>query len=86
MRQVTHISGSHLMTGCAVRIHLLALFIVVAASITALEQHGSLDGHTPSGAFNGLIGSDSLANFENVNYYNGSLNITLPLLQVGLSQ
>ena len=47
-------------------------------------QTSNTDGATPAGLSPGApAGSYSLTGFENVNLYNGNLNVSLPLLSVG---
>ena len=61
------------------------IFIVLALlSFGVSAQTSNTDGATPAGLSPGApAGSYSLTGFENVNLYNGNLNVSLPLLAVG---
>jgi RHS repeat-associated protein len=60
-----------------------ALLLIVLNTI-ASAQTSNTDGATPAALKPGApAGAYSLAGFENVNLYNGNLNFSLPLLQVG---
>ena len=60
-----------------------ALLLIVLNTIGA-AQTGNTDGTTPAGLKPGApAGAYGLTGFENVNLYNGNLNFSLPLLQVG---
>ncbi|MEP7338922.1 MAG: hypothetical protein ABI977_14400 [Acidobacteriota bacterium] len=50
----------------------------------ANAQNAATDGFTPEGLKAGApAGSFQLSGFDNINYFNGNLNFTLPLLHVG---
>lgn len=58
---------------------LLAGFLIVSA-----HGQGSTDGSTPLGQSSGSpSGSYPLSDFDTVNLYNGTLNVSLPLLKIG---
>ena len=60
----------------------LILLALVSSAVSA--QISNTDGATPAGLSPGApAGSYSLSGFENVNLYNGNLNVSLPLLPVG---
>ena len=61
------------------------IFILLALlSFGVSAQTSNTDGATPAGLSPGApAGSYSLTGFENVNLYNGNLNVSLPLLSVG---
>src|SRR5215813_11919476 len=62
------------------------LLLVLIGSVTGMAQQNfsNTDGSSPSGMAPGApAGSYPLSNFENLVYYNGSLNVTLPILTVG---
>ena len=62
----------------------LHIFIIALLSSGASAQTSNTDGATPAGLSPGApAGSYSLSGFENVNLYNGNLNVSLPLLPVG---
>ena len=62
------------------------LALLVSPGNTALyAQYGQTarDGHTPTDLQQGApAGSYSLSGFENINHYNGSMNIALPLINL----
>jgi hypothetical protein len=63
-----------------------AAFLLAFIPVAAVAQYNEkvTDGTTPSGLASGSpAGSYSLSGFESVNPYNGGLNFSLPLLQVG---
>jgi RHS repeat-associated protein len=66
---------------------LLLCFMLLCLSGTAVAQDSSsnpLDGFTPAGLQPGSpAGSYRLSGFDTINPYNGNLNFSLPLLQVG---
>src|SRR5215216_1176527 len=63
---------------------LKALILLALLSFAARAQASNTDGTTPAGLKPGApAGSYSLTGFENVNLYNGNLNVSLPLLSVG---
>ena len=61
------------------------IFILLALlSFGVSAQTSNTDGATPAGLSPGApAGSYALTGFENVNLYNGNLNVSLPLLAVG---
>src|ERR1051325_4028364 len=62
----------------------LHIFIITLLSSGASAQTSNTDDATPAGLSPGApSGSYSLSDFENVNLYNGNLNVSLPLLPVG---
>ncbi|MET0623077.1 MAG: hypothetical protein ABW250_08880, partial [Pyrinomonadaceae bacterium] len=68
---------------CSVGAAVLAAFLSVAAAAQGHTEKVT-DGATPSGLASGSpAGSYALSGFESVNPYNGGLNFSLPLLQVG---
>jgi len=68
---------------------ILLLIVAVMAPLivmgsTAHAQTGPTDGMTPSGLSPGAAaGSYGLSGFDNVNLYNGNLDVALPLLGIG---
>ncbi len=63
-------------------------WVVLLSAVFAATAHAQLqtptDAATPAGIAPGApSGSYSLSGFENVNLYNGNLNINLPLLKIG---
>jgi hypothetical protein len=68
---------------------ILFLIVAVTASLmvvggTTNAQTGPTDGMTPSGLSPGAAaGSYGLSGFDNVNLYNGNLDVALPLLGIG---
>jgi YD repeat-containing protein len=65
---------------------LLLACLLLAGATTAQAQYGqtALDGYTPTDLKQGApAGSFPLSGFENINHYNGGLNIALPLLRMG---
>jgi RHS repeat-associated protein len=81
MNLINRILSSYTNTRRVADTHILMLVVIFATSIPAIAQ--SFNGHTPSGAANGLLGAYPLTEFESINYFNGSLSISLPMLQVG---
>lgn len=62
---------------------LLSVWICTATGM-AQQKFSNTDGSSPSGLEPGApAGSYPLSGFENLNYYNGSLNVTLPILTIG---
>lgn len=65
---------------------ILVLAVLFTASLTKAQDtsRNALDGFTPSGLQAGApTGSFPLSGFDVVNPYNGNLNLSLPLLEVG---
>ena len=63
---------------------LLLLALVLSAESMAQVTTSNTDGITPSGMAPGApAGSYPLSGFEHVNYYNGNLNVSIPLLTLG---
>jgi len=61
-----------------------ATLLVAFVNLPASAQNAPTDGMTPSGLAPGSAsGTYSLSGFDNVNLYNGNLNLALPLLGVG---
>lgn len=73
----------------APRFRSISAFIAVLCFLTGLASgsvsaQSTTDGTTPTGAQPGApAGSYSLSGFDTVNYFNGNLNFSLPLLQMG---
>jgi RHS repeat-associated protein len=68
------------MLGCLCGMALIIIFL--ASNVNA--QSSATDGRTPPGLAPGApAGSYGLSGFENVNLFNGNLNLSLPLLQIG---
>jgi RHS repeat-associated protein len=72
------------------RFRFVSVFIAVLCLLSGLAsgsvsaQSSTTDGTTPTGAQPGApAGSYSLSGFDTVNYFNGNLNFSLPLLQMG---
>ena len=62
----------------------LLFILLVLLSFEVSAQTSNTDGATPAGLSPGApAGSYSLTGFENVNLYNGNLNVSLPLLSIG---
>ena len=64
----------------------LVLLCVLTCSVTGFAQWNvsNTAGSTPSGIAPGApAGTYPLSGFEQMNYFNGNLNVTLPLLKVG---
>jgi YD repeat-containing protein len=65
------------------RAALQALLLLTLLSVAVRAQTSNTDGMTPAGLTPGApAGSYALSGFENVNLYNGNLNVSLPLLPV----
>ena len=63
---------------------LLAFGLVLAAFAEESYAQTILDGSTPSGATPGApAGSDALSELENINLFNGHLNLHVPMLGIG---
>ncbi len=61
-----------------------ALTLLLACTSSRASAQSATDGATPSGMAPGApAGSYQLSGFDNVNFYNGHLNFSLPLLKVG---
>src|SRR6266478_2367345 len=69
----------------APRLQLLGvLAALLFVCVTAKAQTAPTDGMTPSGLAPGAAaGSYGLSGFDNVNLYNGNLNVSMPLLGIG---
>jgi hypothetical protein len=62
----------------------ITFVLAFATPLAAVEQPDIKDGFTPPGLEPGSpVGSYVLSGFDTVNYFNGSLNFALPLLEVG---
>jgi hypothetical protein len=74
------VKNSAILTGQFVLAVLLMLFNTSAnAQIRTID-----DGYTPTGVAQGAVaGSYAVSGFENINLYNGMLNIAFPLLSIG---
>ncbi|MBS1786919.1 MAG: hypothetical protein JST85_04320 [Acidobacteria bacterium] len=60
------------------------VLLLLALSGNASAQNAATDGFTPEGLKAGApAGSFQLSGFDNINYFNGNLNFTLPLLHAG---
>lgn len=60
------------------------VFVLSGLSGIASAQNAPTDGFTPEGLKAGApAGSFQLSGFDNINYFNGNLNFTLPLLRAG---
>jgi RHS repeat-associated protein len=63
---------------------ILFLCLYLTLPIAAQQIKTPTDGMTPSGLQPGAAaGAYSLTDFENINYYNGNLSFTLPLVKIG---
>jgi hypothetical protein len=66
---------------CVIR---LALALLSLVSLVAIASAQNLNGATPLGVAPGApVGSYALSGFDNVNLFNGNLNFSMPLLEVG---
>src|SRR3954470_4095905 len=80
MRSLTAIL--HFCLNSFTRVLAAASFALLLAATAAAQS--PTDGSTPSGFAPGSpAGSYALSDFDTVNLYNGSLNIRLPLLDIG---
>jgi len=67
-----------------IRSLVLTSTLILFAFASVFAQQQSTDGATPLGLAPGApAGSYSLSNFEDVNLFNGSLNVALPLIKIG---
>ena len=81
------------LTACFLRRHFGSVFpglLMAGLSLLMLPGDGyaqstaATDGFTPEGLKTGApAGSFQLSGFDNINYFNGNLNFSLPLLQIG---
>src|SRR5258708_38456540 len=61
-----------------------ATFFALTTGSAFAQTTSATNGSTPSGLTRGApAGSYSLSGFDNVNLFNGNLNASLPLLQIG---
>lgn len=61
----------------------LAIAFCLFALSVPTQAQSATDGSTPAGYTAGApAGSYSLSGFENINFFNGNLNFTLPLLKI----
>ncbi|MBI1764492.1 MAG: hypothetical protein HYR56_23960 [Acidobacteria bacterium] len=70
----------------SLRFTICATLLGVLLSATANAQSGNTatDGFTPEGLKTGApAGSYQLTGFDNINYFNGNLNFSLPLVRAG---
>ena len=74
----------HIIKTAGVR-NAVGIIVLLALSALAVEAQSSLtDGHTPVGMASGApAGSYPLSGFDNVNLFNGKLNLQLPLVHMG---
>ena len=62
----------------------VGIIVLLSLSALAVEAQSSLtDGHTPAGMAAGAPAGSYPLSFDNVNLFNGKLNLQLPLLQIG---
>lgn len=62
----------------------IAFFLLLCFSAQVFAQQLATSGYTPPGLQSGApAGSYALSNIDNVNFSNGNLNVSIPLLQVG---
>lgn len=65
-------------------IALIVLILCIAADAQTSTTTSATDGSTPSALTPGSpAGSYALSGFDNINPFNGNLNVRLPLVQIG---
>jgi RHS repeat-associated protein len=69
---------------CLAQSFLLLLLLTITVNNFAQGSISNTDGQTPTGLAPGApAGSYPLSGFDSINYHNGSLNVSVPLLKVG---